>query len=1168
MLEPFSAAKENKRNLNTGRASVGGSTGVRMPAASSGSTDISNVGSGAWFCGYCGRGFDTKIGLGVHKSHVHREELNSERLSQQPVQRVRVSNDERQRATISSKRLWTESEIKALVKLDLELHTANPGMSEAARNRELTVKFPGRSADSIKGQRKGSLFRNAMSDALNNASNSTPNHTLQDAAASSVASVNTLSPQTDPVSGGDEVESNDGIEANSQVNIDINNNTSVMDEANVSNSVDPEALSSLPDNDQADEANGESISGATQISQSGGTGLNHVDRQLLARLREDAWLYASHIRVEVKRSFCVEQLFNILNMDRGHPNVSSLLERWLGTVIDMDDGHNDENGSRRPRNQPPIRAGYGNGRELRGRQRLTEKVHLQRLYEKRGLRGLAQHVLRDVDSDEFSGANSTPTPEAMTKFWTEVFGTNIVNNAQNVSTTSVEDSPTNDLWKAIVQDDIKGAELAWGKAMGPDGVSVSAWRAVPRSVRALFYNVMLYHGVVLKGLSKARTIFIPKVKNPSNPGEYRPISITSVIQRQLHRIFVAKLNRVHKFDDRQMAFRMGVDGVSNNLNILRTIVGYRKWNTNDLHVVSLDLKKAFDSVSHDAIFEAMSNLECPTLFVDYLKQLYSSAKTCLELGNGVSTNIRIGRGVFQGDPLSPIIFNHIIDKALKKLDDDYGYICNDTPITCMAFADDINVIGNGVAGTQLNINSLVNELAKANLEVNPSKCLSLSIMTNGHTKATVIDTTGKFSINGEKVTPITPSTKWKYLGINLTGEKIDKQLPDMQPKLNRVKNALLKPQQKLELIGKVVLPSLFHQAVLGGSTREELSEIDVQVRHVVREIMHFPHDIPISYMHAPVRCGGLGMPELAVKIPLLRHKRLRRFTEFATTVAPRFKELVYYRQTQHEVDNFLRKNELSIDDHDLMAKYYLSCLDRNCATRGLSEAYHSAHSRAWSGMWSNEISGGDFIKYHLISSCSLPTLARRAWGRLGINVLCREGCNCTESLNHVLQECKRSHGGRVLRHDRALGLIHNAVVRKFGGKFSVEKEPQLQTQQGLRKPDLILHGGNDAIVIDLHIVGMQNMKEARQNKVAKYRDIPGFTKLVQNKYKVGKVSYESITVSYCGIIEKSSRELLRELNFSGRDIFRITTSILRGSWLSWFQFKRTHQQRFYDILRT
>lgn len=1132
------------------------STATRVSAVSNGHTDITNNVSGVkWHCGYCDREFDTKIGLGQHKRLTHREELNLERLTANTKQ-PSSDNMVRQRTAISSRSHWTLSEITSLAMLDLEMRLANPNMSEAALNNELAKKLPGRSADAIKGQKKGEPFRNALAKAgeAGNVIESGPIHAVVDTTV-------TPASQTTPDEGELETVQYSGHEANQMEE----NLERINVETCVSATVAPEAQSSLPvsPSERADEANGPSV-GTANVRHSGETRLNYVDYQMLNKLRTDAQLYAKRIRT--KKSFGVKYLLHTLNMPRGCSSVLPRLEAWLDKVSSMGDETQDDNrNSNRRLPLRKIRGGYGDGRNLRGKERLTEKVYLQKLYNERGLKGVAQHVLRDTDGQ--GDAATTPiSPDEMLGFWKTTFGSNIFGNSSVPSTTE-EDSVANATWEAITQDDIKRSELSITKASGLDGVTVNLWKAIPRPVRALFYNVILFHGVVVPRLATARTIFIPKVKNPSNPGEFRPISITSVIQRQMHRILVKRLNAVLKFDDRQQAFRNGVDGISNNLATLRTIVEYRARARRDLHIVSLDVKKAFDMVAHETIFQTLSELELPTGFINYIKRLYFSAITSLELSNGTSTKIRIGQGVFQGDPLSPIIFNHVIDRALGKLNKDLGYPCGSDRIAVMAFADDITIIGESVVGTQLNINCMINELGKMGLHINPNKCHSLSITVDRRRKTSVYDVSSRFTIDSETIKSITPSTKWKYLGIHFTGEKIDAQLPDISPKLDRVRHALLKPQQKLEMINKIILPSLFHQAILGNATQAELNSIDTQVRKTIREIMHFPHDIPKSYIHAPVRCGGMGTPELVVRIPILRYKRFKRFTDSCFRLAPQFDRSIAYRHNKQKFEDFMLENELSFDGtgKDLVNKYYIKCLNHNFATRGLTESYYSRQTRAWCNTRSNEIAGGDFIKYHFISSCSLPTLARRAWGRPEMNVLCRQGCSTSETAHHVMQECTRTHGGRVLRHDRALEMIHSMFVRKWGETFTVEKEPQIQTSSGLRKPDLLLYGGDDAVVNDLNIVGKENMNEARSKKIAKYCDLPGLTGVIKDRCNVKKVSYEAITISYGGVIERRSRELLRVMKFTGSDIFLISTSVLRGSWLNWFQFKKTHQQRFFDL---
>lgn len=1193
-------AKCFNKNFIIGRDSGCGMTDSRVSARDYVTSGTVNTNSSAQFtCDYCEKSFSTKTGLGVHKSRVHRDEFNSERLIQLRSRMVHT-NDVRQRVAISSRRRWTDSEIKALVKLNLEMRLKNPNMSEAALNRELGKKLPGRSVDAIKAQKRGKSYLDnlAIYRTSIQADVPEPNHTEEDTTMTDMNIMRcirrTLSPMTPRTTEGEtEVASHEVSGANvSKSGIfkddttayasvsDLGNSASQNDqvtdrseesEANVFDLGDDQ-ITQPSQNDHVNDCNGiagDNMHGFDHSRERH----NNVDHRILKELKEDALLYANKIKARPKLSLL--QLRHILGCRRDQPaTISNLLEQWLKKVINTNshEGLSDQGESARVMQKRKIRPGYGSGKGLKGRGRQEEYLYLQNLFKRRGLSTVAKHVLRDSDKVETTDSPvkpQAPDAEDMFTFWSQIFG-----NGESVCTTisseSDDDSYANCVWKVITSDDIKRTELSNNKAMGPDNISVEAWKEVPRSVRALFYNTILYHGVVLSSLTKARTVFIPKVRHPSKPEEYRPITISSVIIRQLHRILANRLTAVIPYEHQQVAFRRGIDGVSANLSTLRTIIEHSKKNGKDLHIVSLDLIKAFDSVDHQAVMRTMSDIRCPTVFVDYLKLLYSSAATCLELGNGVSKSIRISRGVFQGDPLSPCIFNYIMDRAIRKLDDDFGYPCGDTNVTCTAFADDVNIVGDSVAGTQLNINTLMCELAKAGLNANPAKCHSLSIMTDRHRKVAIYDTENRFRIsNNDIIKSIGPTTRWKYLGINLSGEKIDKQLPDIQIKLDRIKDAMLKPQQKLEIISKVIMPMLYHQAILGNSSQEELSSTDIQVRTIVRSIMHFPHDVPNNYIHAPVRCGGLGIPELTIRVPICRYKRMKWFVESDRTVARQFERSVCYRHNKEITERFLADNNLDIErDKDLIAKFYLAGLELNCATKGLQEAFYSRQSRSWSGNRSNDISAGDFIKYHLLSSCSIPTLTRRAWGRCVEDTKCRQGCDHKETIHHVLQECTLTHGGRVLRHNRALNYIHSFVVKKWGETFNIEKEPHLQTRHGLRKPDLIFYGGSDAIVVDLQVVGRENMRQARCNKVAKYRDLPGLTRLIKKRYGVDNVEYKAITVSYLGIVERSSLEFLRSAGFRCYEIFRLATSVLRGSWLSWFRFKRTHQQRFYERSRT
>lgn len=85
---------------------------------------------------------------------------------------------------------------------------------------------------------------------------------------------------------------------------------------------------------------------------------------------------------------------------------------------------------------------------------------------------------------------------------------------------------------------------------------------------------------------------------------------------------------------------------------------------------SLEVVKAFDSVSHQAIFFLLDAYGFPRDFIAYTEDLYNNSNT-------------------YWDPLLPILFNIDIDGLLRILPNHISARTDETPINAPAFADDL-----------------------------------------------------------------------------------------------------------------------------------------------------------------------------------------------------------------------------------------------------------------------------------------------------------------------------------------------------------------------------------------------------------------------------------------------------------------------------------------------
>ena len=147
-----------------------------------------------------------------------------------------------------------------------------------------------------------------------------------------------------------------------------------------------------------------------------------------------------------------------------------------------------------------------------------------------------------------------------------------------------------------------------------------------------------------------------------------------------------------------------------------------------LWVAAIDFSKAFDSISPCSIFHVMHEQGVPTAYLDVMARLYKEQQACVQ-GESQSRHFPITKGTKQGDPISPLIFNAVLEDVMRKVKNrwrkrKYGMELEpqlEERLTNLRFADDMLLIGRSLPQIKQMLKDLAEECGKVGLHLHPEK---------------------------------------------------------------------------------------------------------------------------------------------------------------------------------------------------------------------------------------------------------------------------------------------------------------------------------------------------------------------------------------------------------------------------------------------------------------
>jgi hypothetical protein len=452
----------------------------------------------------------------------------------------------------------------------------------------------------------------------------------------------------------------------------------------------------------------------------------------------------------------------------------------------------------------------------------------------------------------------------------------------------------------------KLCKLDASKAFGPDGIpprvlkELHAELALPISI---LFNKSVESGVVPFDWRNATVTALFKKGTRSDPGNYRPVSLTSILCKVLESFIrdaiVNYMTDCSLYTKCQHGFRKGRSCTTQLLEVMEDFTKYLDDN-DSFDVLYLDFKKAFDSVPHERLLLKMQTYGITGQVLQWVRNFLAGRVQRVRVGRAFSEQADVLSGIPQGSILGPILFTLFIND----LPDDISSVCK-------IFADDTKIYSctSHSQTIQKDLDNLVNWSDKWNLYFNAGKC---KVLHYGRKNPNIEYTMG----NDNERVRLTVCDEEKDLGVIFDKNlKFDKQVESSVQKANKMLGIIkrsftyLDEDMFLRLYKSLIRPHLEYGNVIWNPyLKRQSARIESVQRRATRLLKTTRH---LSYID---RLHRFDLPSL--KFRRLRGDLIQTYKIFHNIenidAASFFQTLTYTNTRQSEMKIFIKHSRTNV----------------------------------------------------------------------------------------------------------------------------------------------------------------------------------------------------------------------------------------------------------------
>ncbi|KAL0839729.1 hypothetical protein ABMA28_016372 [Loxostege sticticalis] len=605
-------------------------------------------------------------------------------------------------------------------------------------------------------------------------------------------------------------------------------------------------------------------------------------------------------------------------------------------------------------------------------------------------------------------------------------------------------------------------------------------------------------------LTQGITYMLPKDKDTVNPAKYRPITclqtIYKIITACLSEIIYSHLEEYNILAEEQKGSRKHSQGCKEQLIIDAIATKQAHTNKQNIHSMYIDYQKAFDSVPHSWLLSVLEIYKIHPVIISFLKNTMVNWQTVLSIKNAALTTdpIKIQRGIFQGDSLSPLWFCLALNPLSKLLNESnrgFKLKHNNSHINLshLLYMDDIKLFAS-------NINELY-ELAE--ITENFSRDIKMNF---GVDKCKILSVNkGKIELhrytlqNNEIIDALEENNTYKYLGFHQAKQINQKQtktdlITKFHRRLDLIFRSELNSKNTVKAVNTFAIPVLTYSFGIVHWSQTDLKKLQRSVHtKLTKNRKHHPKSC-VQRLTLPRQEGGRGF----IDIQNLHNKQistLRKFFHTKSQISLLHKFTII--EKEHKINTWKEKSLHGRHKADLDQDH----IDKDASNKWLQRGELFPETEAFMLAIQDQVIATRNYRKYIIREPNLPT------------DLCRQCCSASETIQHITSACKAlANTDYKHRHDQIAAIIHQNLAYQYHfvenktPYYKYKPTPVLDNKKHkiywdrtiitdrtthYNRPDITLHDKDQNIVylIDIAVPNTHNILSTINEKLSKYTDL-------------------------------------------------------------------------------